>query len=289
MHELPEDKVSMRRRSTTSAPSMSAPSNDDEIRAAIIRDAISRALHKSGAEEGKNRGQLPEQAPARKRKKVDETATGGCGAETVKRAYKERSRLNAFPSEGAAFGFDEHHTPSELARAEHAASQLGACEAQGEQQGIEDRSACDPSPSAITTLPPYLNHFFSAPQFRDHTGDGDFTFASQIETVPAAPQFSQALTDASCRSIAQQAPAQQWNQEDFELSSLEAESVSLRAALALSAQREESSFHMLKALRIQLHKAYRMIALQQCDLFSSDPDMTPFPDSPESAFSTQHW
>ena len=202
---------------------MSAPSHDDEIRAAIIRDAISRAgLHKPEEEglctpeEGKNR----DQAPARKRKKVDETATGGCGAETVKRAYKERSRLNAFPSEGAAFGFDEHHTPSELARAEHAASQLGACEAQGEQQGIEDRSARDPSASAITTLPPYLNHFFSAPQFRDHTGDGDFTFASQIETVPAAPQFSQALTDASCRSIAQQAPAQQWNKEDFALSPL---------------------------------------------------------------------
>ena len=238
---------------------MSAPSNDDEIRAAIIRDAISRAgLHTP--EEGKNR----DQAPARKRKKVDETATGGCGAEIVKRADKERPRLNAFPSEGAAFGFDEHHTPSELARAEHAASQLGACEAKGAQQGIEDRSACDPSASANTTLPPYLYHFFSAPQCRDHTGGGDFSFASQLETVgstvPAAPQFSQALTDASCRSIAQQAPAQQWNKEDFALSPLEAELVSLREALALSTQREESSFQMLKALRIQLHKTYRMIA-----------------------------
>jgi hypothetical protein len=75
--------------------------------------------------------------------------------------------------------------------------------------------------------------------------------------------FSQALTDASCRSIAQQAPAQQWNKEDFALSPLEAELVSLREALALSTQREESSFQMLKALRIQLHKAYRMIALQR--------------------------
>ena len=254
---------------------MSAPSNDDEIRAAIIRDAISRAgLHKP--EEGTNR----DQAPARKRKKVDETATGGCGAEIVKRADKERPRLNAFPSEGAAFGFDEHHTPSELARAEHAASQLGACEAKGAQQGIEDRSACDPSASAITTLPPYLYNFFSAPQCRDHTGGGDFTFASRLETVPAAPQFSQALSDASCRSKAQQAPAQDWN--------VEAELVSLREALALSTQREESSFQMLKALRIQLHKAYRMIALQQYDLFSSDPEMTPFPDSPGSAVSTQH-
>jgi hypothetical protein len=57
--------------------------------------------------------------------------------------------------------------------------------------------------------------------------------------------------------------------------------VSLREALALSTQREESSFQMLKALRIQLHKTYRMIALQQQrDLFSSDPEMTPFPDSP---------
>jgi hypothetical protein len=271
---------------------MSAPSHDDEIRAAIIRDAISRAgLHKPEEEglctpeEGKNR----DQAPARKRKKVDETATGGCGAEIVKRADKERPRLNAFPSERAAFGFDEHHTPSELARAEHAASQLGACEAKGAQQGIEDRSACEPSASANTTLPPYLYHFFSAPQCRDHTGGGDFTFASQLETVPAAPQFSQALNDASCRSIAQQAPAQPWAQEDVALFPLEAELVSLRAALALSTQREESSFQMLKALRIQLHKAYRMIALQQSDLFSSDAEMTPFPDSPESAFSTKHW
>jgi hypothetical protein len=254
-------------------------SNDDEIRAAIIRDAISRAgLHKP--EEGKNRDQAP----------------------------------------GAAFGFDEHHTPSELARAEHAASQLGACEAKSAQQGIEDRIACDPSASANTTLPPYLYHFFSAPQCRDHTGGGDFTFASQLETVPAAPQcsqalndascrsiaqqapaqpwletvpaapqFSQALNDASCRSIAQQAPAQPWPTEDVALPPLEAELVSLRAALALSAQREESSFQMLKALRIQLHKAYRMIALQQRDLFSSDPEITPFSDSPESAFLTQHW
>jgi hypothetical protein len=137
------------------------------------------------------------------------------------------------------------------ARAEHAVSQLGAGEAKGEQEGIEDRSARDPSASAITTLPPYLNHF-----------------------------FSQSLTDARCRSIAQQAPAQQWNKEDFALSPLETELVSLREALALSTQREESSFQMLKGLRIQLHKAYRMIVLQQRDLFSSDPEMTPFPDSP---------
>ena len=120
----------MRRPSTKIAPSMSAPPNDDEIRAAIIRDAISRAgLHKCGPVEGRNRDQLPEQAPARKRKKVDQTATGGCGAEIVKRSDKERSRLNAFPSEGVAFGFDEHQTQSELTRAEHAASQLGASEA----------------------------------------------------------------------------------------------------------------------------------------------------------------
>jgi hypothetical protein len=198
---------------------MDALSKDDEIRAAIIREAISRVgLHKSGAEEGKNRDQLPEQAPTRKREMVDETATGGCGAEIVK--DKERSRLYAIPWEGAC--------------TEHVVSQLGAVKAKGEQQGIEDRSAREPSASAITTLPPYLNHF-----------------------------FSQALTDASCRSIAQQAPAQQWNKEDFALSPLEAELVSLREALALSTQREESSFQMLKALRIQLHKAYRMIALQR--------------------------
>ena len=212
---------------------------------------------------------------------MDETATGGCGTEIVKRADKEGSRLNAFPSKGAAFGFDEHHTPPELARAEHAVCQLGDCEAKGEQQGIEDRSACDPSASANTTLPPYLYHFFSTPQCRDHTGGGDFTFASQLETIPAAPQFSQALNDASCRSIEQQAPVQSWSQEDVALSPLEAELVSLRAALTLSAQREESSFQMLKALHIQLHKSYRMIPLQQRDLFSSDPELTSFPDLPE--------
>jgi len=271
---------------------MMAPSNNDAIRAAIIRDAISRAgLHKSGPEEGKSRDQLPQQAPARKRKKV-ETATGGCcasGAEIVKRADKERSCHNALSVEGAAFGFDEHHTSSELTRPEHVDSELGACEAKGEQQGIEDRSACDPSASANATLQPYLYHFFSAPQCRDHTGGGDFTLPSQLETVPAAPQFSQALNDASCLSIAQQAPVQPWPQEDLALSPLEDELVSLRAALALSAQREESSFQMLKALRIQLHEAYRMIALQQRDLFSSDLEMTPFPDSPQSAFSTQQW
>jgi len=282
----------MRRRSTTSAPSTIAPSNNDEIRAAIIRDAISRAgLHKSGPEEVKNRDRLPQQAPTRKRKKADETATGGftSAAEIVKRSDKERSHHNAIPSEGAAFGFDEHHTSSELARPENAASQLGACEAKSEQQGIDGRSACDPSASANTTLPPYLYQFFSAPQCRDHAGGGDFTFASQLETVPTAPQFSQALNDASCRSIAQQAPAQQWLQEDVPLSPLEDELVSLRSALALSSQREESSFQMLKALRLQLHEAYRMIALQQRDLFSSDLEMTPFPDSPESASSTKDW
>jgi len=107
--------------------------------------------------------------------------------------------------------------------------------------------------------------------------------------MPAAPQFSRPFNDASCRSIAQQAPAHPWPQEDVALSPLEAELVSLRAALALSAKREESSFQMLKDLRIQIHKAYRLIALQQHDLFSSDPEMTPFPDSPESVFSTQHW
>ena len=235
--------------------------------------SVAPGLHKSGTEKGKNRDQLPEHAPARKRKKVDETATGGCGAEILKRADKERSRLNAFPSEGSSLGFDEHRTPSELARAEHAASQLGACEAKGEQQGIEDRSTCDPSASANTTHPPYLYHFFSAPQCRDHTrqytGGGDFTFTSQLEIVPAAPQISQALNDASCRSIAQQqAPAHPWPEVDVALS--------------------ESSFQMLKALRIQLHEAYGMIALQPSDLFPSDLEMTPFPDSPESAFSTKH-
>jgi hypothetical protein len=51
---------------------------------------------------------------------------------------------------------------------------------------------------------------------------------------------------------------------------LETELASLRTALALSAEREKSALQTMKALRIQLHKAYRFIALQQLNSFSID-------------------
>ena len=130
---------------------MITPSNDDEIRAVIIRDVISLVvLHKSGPEEGKNRDQLPEDAPTWKRKQVNEPTTGGCDSEIVKHTDKERSCLNSFPSEGSSLVFDEHRAPSELVRTEHTVSQLGAFEAKDEQEEIEDRSGCDPSPNAST-------------------------------------------------------------------------------------------------------------------------------------------
>jgi hypothetical protein len=66
--------------------------------------------------------------------------------------------------------------------------------------------------------------------------------------------------------------------EEPGLSPLETEAAWLREALALSAQREESLQEHCKALRIQLHKAYRMIALHHLNGFS-DTDMPTFPET----------
>jgi hypothetical protein len=54
--------------------------------------------------------------------------------------------------------------------------------------------------------------------------------------------------------------------------SLEAQVASLRADLALAAEREKSALELIKTLRIQLHKAYRLIAIQQINSFSVDKE-----------------
>jgi hypothetical protein len=61
--------------------------------------------------------------------------------------------------------------------------------------------------------------------------------------------------------------------EEFALSPLETEVIWLRAALAQSTEREESLTKMTKTLRIELHKAYRLIALQQLNTFTWDTEM----------------
>ena len=81
---------------------------------------------------------------------------------------------------------------------------------------------------------------------------------------------------------------QQPTLQDFALSPLETELLWLREALALSTKREESSLKMCNALRIQLHKAYRLIAVHQLNNFSCDTTMPMFPTLQETAFSTQH-
>jgi hypothetical protein len=65
--------------------------------------------------------------------------------------------------------------------------------------------------------------------------------------------------------------------EEFALSPLETELVFLREALTLSTKREESLTKMTKTLRIELHKAYRLIALQQLNNFTCDTEMPIFP------------
>ena len=65
--------------------------------------------------------------------------------------------------------------------------------------------------------------------------------------------------------------------EEYALSPLETELVFLREALALSTKREESLTKMTKTLRIELHKAYRLIALQQLNNFTCDTEMPIFP------------
>ena len=68
---------------------MQAPSMDDEIRAVIIRDAISRSgLHKSLPEEQNHQDKLPEQAPTSKHHKLVEAATA---AEITKPAKDEQT------------------------------------------------------------------------------------------------------------------------------------------------------------------------------------------------------
>ena len=81
--------------------------------------------------------------------------------------------------------------------------------------------------------------------------------------------------------------AQPSSLEDFALSPLETEVIFLRAALAQSTEREEYLSNMTKTLRIQLHKAYRMIALHHLNSFTCDTDMPPSPASQHNA-STQH-
>ena len=80
--------------------------------------------------------------------------------------------------------------------------------------------------------------------------------------------------------------AQAWSFQDYALSPIETELLFLREALAVSTEREESALKMLKACRIQLHKAYRMIALHHLNTFVCDPEMPTFPDA--TPLSTQH-
>jgi len=60
--------------------------------------------------------------------------------------------------------------------------------------------------------------------------------------------------------------------EEFALSPMETELVFLREALAQSTEREETLTKMTKTLRIELHKAYRLIALQQLNSFTYDTE-----------------
>ena len=72
--------------------------------------------------------------------------------------------------------------------------------------------------------------------------------------------------------------AQPTTLQEFALSPLETEVVFLREALALSTQREESQLKTCNALRIQLHKAYRMIALHHLNNFSCDTELPSLPE-----------
>ena len=181
----------MGRRSTKTVKRMrmQASSQDDETRAAIIRDAMIRAGLSNGAQEWLSYDQVPEQAPA-KRQKLDEAGTAAYAQETTKPA-------------------------------------------RGEQAAMDDR-----------TLYPL------------HWPVDDF--AAQPTTL-----------------------------QEFALSPLETEVVFLREALALSTQREESQLQTCNALRIQLHKAYRMIAIHHLNSFTCDTEAPPFPE-PQIAVLTQH-
>lgn len=76
--------------------------------------------------------------------------------------------------------------------------------------------------------------------------------------------------------------------QDYALSPIETELLFLREALAVSTKREESASKMLNACRIQLHKAYRLIALHQLNNFTCDIEMPRFPDSQDTPLSPPH-
>lgn len=81
--------------------------------------------------------------------------------------------------------------------------------------------------------------------------------------------------------------AQPTTLQEFALSPLETEVVFLREALALSTQREKSQLKTCNALRIQLHKAYRMIALHHLNNFTGDTELPPLSEFPNTDL-TQH-
>lgn len=162
------------------AESLHVVSNDDE---GLLRRV---GLHTSHAQDVKE-----QEERAKKRRKMQETATAACGAETVQGGM-HYSRLQDFPCQDVAFGYDDH-------------PQL----AEGTQRAIEDDTAC---------IAPWT------------------------------------VEDSA---------AQASSLQEFALSPLETEVLWLREALALSTKREESSLQICKDLRIQVHKAYRMIALNQ--------------------------
>jgi len=113
------------------------------------------------------------------------------------------------------------------------------------------------------------------------------TAACAAGTVPSGMQYSR-LQDFPCQDVAFECEQQgiqyhteciaPWTVQDsvplasslqeFALSPLETEVLWLREALAMSTKREESSLQMCKELRIQLHKAYRMIALHHLTTFT---------------------
>ena len=115
--------------------------------------------------------------------------------------------------------------------------------------------------------------------------------AHTAEILPAVqlPRFSTVAAQAATEdpsSCVLPWPVEQFaaqlqssTQEEPALSPLETEAAWLREALALSAQREESLQEHCKALRIQLHKAYRMIALYHLNGFSCDTEMPTFPET----------
>jgi hypothetical protein len=245
--------------------------HNDEIRASIIREAISRAgLHSSGSKDVKNRDESQEQTHALKRRKVDKMVTGEGGKRSlaqVKREEMLRSSHIAVPTLGAATCFDEY--------------KFHTCEAESDA----DRSASVPHRGESADITPYMYVGFPTPP---STGRCDLDHASQNGIVPATPQFPQAVNDASCRTIPQQTPVQPWPRVDVAPVAIQEEVNSIRTALALSRQREESSFQMLKAMRLHLHHAYRLIASQQRDHVGSGLEQNTFPDSPQSRFSSQH-